>query len=164
MKCIILSDSHGDYESVISVLRQNRDAEVVIFLGDGLSDIYEVKKDFPSVAFIAVSGNCDVRLFDAPRIENITLEGKRIVLTHGDAFMVKSSLVGLRALAEDTRADIILFGHTHTATLDVIGTSYGKAILFNPGSVKGTYPSGKSYGILNLRTGCEAIPEIKILK
>ena len=93
MKCIILSDSHGDLESVRSVLQKNRDAEVVFFLGDGLSDIIEVKKEFPTVAFFAVSGNCDVRLFEAARLEKITLEGKRIVLTHGDAFMVKSSMV-----------------------------------------------------------------------
>ena len=164
MKCIILSDSHGDYESLMSVLRQNRDAEVVFFLGDGLSDILEAKKDFPAVAFFSVAGNCDIRLFDAPRLENITLEGKRILLTHGDAFAVKSSLVGLRALAEDKEADIILFGHTHTPTLEVIGTSYGKCILFNPGSIKGAYPAGRSYGVIDLRPGRECIPEIRILK
>lgn len=164
MKCIILSDSHRDYESLISVLRQNRDAEVVFFLGDGLSDILEAKKDFPAVAFFSVSGNCDIRLFDAPRLENITLEGKRIVLTHGDAFMVKSSLVGLRALAEDTRADIILFGHTHTPTLEVIGTSYGKCLLFNPGSVRGALYGAGSYGFIDLCSGRECIPEIRILK
>ena len=161
MKCIILSDSHRDYESLISVLRQNRDAEVVFFLGDGLSDILEAKKDFPAVAFFSVSGNCDIRLFDAPRLENITLEGKRIVLTHGDAFAVKSSLVGLRALAEDTRADMILFGHTHTPTLEVIGTSYGECLLFNPGSVRGAFYGAGSFGTIDLKEGGECIPEIK---
>ena len=161
MKCIILSDSHGDLTSVRAVLSKNRDAEVVFFLGDGLSDIFEVKKEFPTVAFIAVSGNCDISLFDTARLEKITLEGKRIVLTHGDAFMVKSSLVGLRALAEDTMADIILFGHTHTPTLEVIGTSYGKAILFNPGSVRGAFCGAGSFGRIDLKEGSECIPEIK---
>lgn len=161
MKCIILSDSHGDLESVRSVLQKNRDAEVVFFLGDGLSDIFEVKKEFPTVAFFAVSGNCDVRLFEAARLERLTLEGKRIVLTHGDAFMVKSSLVGLRALAEDTMADIILFGHTHIPTLEAIGTSYGKAILFNPGSVRGAFYGAGSFGTIDLKEGGECIPEIK---
>ena len=164
MKCIILSDSHGDLASVRVVLSKNRDAEVVFFLGDGLSDIFEVKKDFPSVAFIAVSGNCDVRLFDAPRIENITLEGKRIVLTHGDVFMVKSSLVGLRSLAEDTHADIILFGHTHAPTLEAIGTSYGKAILFNPGSVRGALYGSGSFGVVDLKDSADSIPEVRVLR
>ena len=161
MKCIILSDSHGDYESVITVLKRNRDAEVVFFLGDGLSDIYEARKEFPSVAFFSVSGNCDVRLFDAPRLDSITLEGRRILITHGDAFAVKSSLVGLRALSEDTHADIILFGHTHIPTVEVIGTSYGRAVLFNPGSIRGAYPSGRTYGVLELTPSGECLPIIK---
>ena len=163
MKCIIFSDSHGDCESMNSALRKNRDAEAVFFLGDGLSDISEIKKDFPGVAFFSVSGNCDIRLFDAPRLEKLTLMGKRIVLTHGDTFAVKSSLVGLRSLAEDTSADIILFGHTHTPTTEVIGTSYGRAVLFNPGSIRGTYPYGKSFGVLDLREDRECIPIIQNL-
>ena len=151
MKCIILSDSHRDYESLISVLRQNRDAEVVFFLGDGLSDILEAKKDFPAVAFFSVSGNCDIRLFDAPRLENFTLEGKRIVLTHGDAFAVKSSLVGLRALAEDTRADVILFGHTHTPFDTYLPSERGGPLwLFNPGSLGRPTEGGPSFGVLTL--------------
>ena len=161
MKCIILSDSHGDLASVRAVLSKNRDAEVVFFLGDGISDIIEAKKEFPSLAFISVCGNCDISLFDAARLEKITLEGKRIVLTHGDAFMVKSSMVGLRALAEDTMADIILFGHTHIPTIEVIGTSYGKAILFNPGSVRGAICGAGSFGTIDLKEGGECIPEIK---
>ena len=164
MKCIILSDSHGDLESVRAVLQKNRNAEVVFFLGDGLCDIIEVKKDFPTVAFFPVAGNCDIRYFDAPRLERITLEGKRIVLTHGDAFAVKSSLVGLRALAEDTSADIIFFGHTHAPTLEAIGTSYGKAILFNPGSVRGALYGSGSYGSLDLTAERDPIPQIKSLR
>ena len=54
MKCIIFSDSHGDCESMNSALRKNRDAEAVFFLGDGLSDISEIKKDFHGVAFFSV--------------------------------------------------------------------------------------------------------------
>lgn len=163
MKCLIVSDSHGDTSALRAVLQGNRDAEVVFFLGDGLSDVNEVMSDFSTVAFLSVAGNCDIRIYDAPRLEKLTLEGRQIVLTHGDAFGVKSSLVGLRSLAEDTRADIIFFGHTHSPTLEVIGTSYGRAVLFNPGALKGVYPSGKTYGVIDLDPNRESIPEIRVL-
>jgi putative phosphoesterase len=75
--------------------------------------------------------------------------GKTVVYTHGDLYSVKSSKYGLMELAETTGADIVLFGHTHSAYLDYVSVNSRGVFLFNPGSASSTsYPS--TYGIIEI--------------
>ena len=101
------------------------DAEVVFFLGDGISDLEDIKGESP-FAIIAVKGNCDPSLSftarDYQKVESITLEGKKIVLTHGDLYGAKYGDAGLEALAESRGTDILLFGHTHIPYLRYVNT------------------------------------------
>ena len=55
MKCLIFSDSHGSIRNVESVLSMHSDAEVVFFLGDGLSEIDLIASKHPDKFWIAVS-------------------------------------------------------------------------------------------------------------
>ena len=127
------------------------DAEVVFFLGDGLYDADALRAmDSRPRMWIAVKGNCDFhRLFDgreARRIEEITLEKRKILLTHGDAFGVKGSLSSLESFARERGADIVLFGHTHIPCERYVNEDR-PMYFFNPGSISsGEY----SYGILTL--------------
>ena len=156
MKCLVFSDSHGTSLGMKRALRMHPDAEVVFFLGDGLSDFEELIYD-RSRAYIAVRGNWDVNgiLGDQmiKKIDSITLMGYRVFLTHGDLYGVKYGLDGIERLAVDHNADIVLFGHTHQKLEKYIPTEEGGFYLFNPGSVGGGFGIRPSYGVINITEG-----------
>lgn len=151
MKCLVFSDSHGNIYYMNRALSQHPDAEVVFFLGDGIYDADAIRAmDTRPRMWIAVRGNCDFHKFfdgrEARRREEITLESRKILLTHGDAYGVKSSLSHLEDYAKERGADIVLFGHTHTPT-EIYVNEERPIYFFNPGSISS--PS-YSYGILTL--------------
>ena len=158
MKCIVLSDTHGYIDTAREALRRNPDAEVVFFLGDGIDDIEFIAESYKNVAWFAVKGNCDrtcVFLGDMVKsTDSITLEGKKIVFTHGNLYGAKAGYGGLISLARDEGADIVLFGHTHTPC-EVYISEYEKPFyLFNPGAASG-YDAG--FGLLQLSSGQEPL-------
>ena len=151
MKCIVLSDTHGYVDTAREALRLNPDAEVVFFLGDGIEDIEAIADRYKSVAWLAVRGNCDrcavFRGGMVKSVDSITLEGKKIVFTHGNLYGAKTGMGGLISLARAEGADILLFGHTHTPC-EIYLSEYEKPFyLFNPGAASG-YESG--FGLLLL--------------
>ena len=126
---------------------KNPDAEVIFFLGDGISDAEAVALGDSCRMWIAVRGNCDSTVFFKNQClnknEEITLEGKKIFLTHGDVYGVKGGLENLTAAARARGADIVLFGHTHAAK-----EAYDDGLyIFNPGSIGGYE---HSFGVLNI--------------
>jgi putative phosphoesterase len=150
MKCIVLSDSHGESQAIRRILSMHPDCEAVFFLGDGLSDL-EPFINNKSIAFLAVRGNCD-RSFvlgdnAVKKTDAINIEGRRIVFTHGDLYGVKYGLNGITKLAIESRADVVLFGHTHDPFEKYIPTEDGGFYLFNPGAVGGFK---HSFGIMNI--------------
>ncbi len=153
MKCLCFSDSHGDTFGMRRALNMHRDAEVVFFLGDGLSDfenfIYDKTK-----AYFAVRGNWDssgvLGNSIVKSVETVTLEGCRITFTHGNYYGVKYGLDGVLGLAEETSSKIVLFGHTHMPLEKYIPTDGGGIYLFNPGSIGGGFGIKPSYGIINI--------------
>ena len=158
MKCIVLSDTHGYIDNAIEALRLNPDAEVVFFLGDGIEDIEFIADRYKSVAWLAVRGNCDrspiFRGSMVKSVDSITLEGKKIVFTHGNLYGAKAGLGGLISLAREEGADILLFGHTHTPC-EIYLSEYEKPFyLFNPGSASG-YCAG--FGVIQLSAGKEPL-------
>lgn len=149
MKCLCFSDSHGDSYLMRRALLMHRDTEVVFFLGDGLSDLFSLKYDFPNVAFFPVRGNCDYQsvFSDIPKTQTVNLMNKKIAITHGDLYGVKGGVGNLLSLAAKERLDLVLFGHTHTPLEYYY--SDGAVYLFNPGSISASY-GGRSYGIITL--------------
>ena len=152
MKCLIFSDSHRNTRNMREALSRNPDAEVVFFLGDGLSDAELVSSGDTARAWLTVAGNCDYepvfRGSLVKKTEAITLEGRRIVFTHGDLYGAKYGRGGLLRLATDASADVVLFGHTHEPTERYETLSDGGVYLFNPGSI-----GAGSYGLLLLIDG-----------
>ncbi len=153
MKCLVFSDSHGTGYGIRSALNMHPDAEVIFFLGDGLSDIDVFISD-RSRMWIAVRGNCDhtALLGDTmvKKTDSITLLGHRIFLTHGDLYGVKYGLDGIKKLAVDHNADIVLFGHTHQPHESYNSTEDRGYYLFNPGSIGGGFGARGSYGVINI--------------
>ena len=153
MKCLCFSDSHGSSLGMRRALAMHRDAEVIFFLGDGLSDFEELIYD-RTRAYIAVRGNWDVNgiLGDqmVKKTDSITLLGHRIFLTHGDLYGVKYGTSGVEKLAVDHNADIVLFGHTHQRFEKYFPTEEGGYYLFNPGSIGGGFGIKPTYGVINI--------------
>lgn len=132
MRILVVSDSHHDPDNFVKAIRSNSSAEVIIHCGDSLFDIEGVAPQFPDKKFITVRGNCDY-VSKAPYTETITLEGKKIFITHGHLYDVKSGLSSLISAAREENADIVLFGHTHRVTQLYDDGLY----ILNPGSLKG---------------------------
>ena len=151
MKCLCFSDSHGDSYNIRRALSMHPDAEVVFFLGDGLSDLEPFINDRKR-AFLAVRGNWDTSaiLGDnfVKNVDEITLLGHKIVFTHGNLHGVKQGLDGVISLAKERKADALLFGHTHIPLEKYL--SEEGIYLFNPGSIGGHRPVGASYGVINI--------------
>jgi putative phosphoesterase len=148
MKCIVISDSHGESLALRRILNMHPDCEAVFFLGDGLADL-EPYIGNRAMAFFAVRGNCD-RDFVlgntlVKKTDSIKIEGRRVVFTHGDLYGVKYGLDGVKKLALESFADVVLFGHTHQPLETYVPTEEGGYYLFNPGALGG-YKS--SYGVM----------------
>lgn len=147
MKILVMSDSHGRRDLVKKCIRQNSQSEVIIHLGDYVSDFDDLQFTFPDRMFINVKGNGDFYR-DVPLVQTVTFEGVRIFLTHGHLHGVKYSLNALTAAALKENAQICLYGHTHE--------SYNKyhdgLYVMNPGSL--AYPRGSSYASYGLIEIC----------
>ena len=148
MKILVFSDSHGSYSRLLRAAEAHPDANMYIFLGDGLRDadrLFDEKRDIPAVA---VKGNCDIAgvgFYDKYLDEQtLDLGGVRIFCCHGHKYGVKSSELSLWCRAREKEAQLALFGHTHTPLERV----YEGVRLFNPGSV-----SLGSYGVIYIENG-----------
>jgi uncharacterized protein len=120
----VMSDSHGDTETVRHFLDRQSDSEHLIHCGDS-----ELPAEDPLLeAMNAVKGNCDPD--GLPEYRMLEAGGYRVLVTHGHMDRVKTGLMPLRYRAEEAGADIVLFGHTHLYGAEVLD-----GILFvNPGS------------------------------
>jgi putative phosphoesterase len=125
MKIIIMSDSHGDVETVKAVSLLPADA--IFHCGDS-----ELSYDDPVLNKLnRVRGNCD----SDDRFPNFIVTevvGKTIFSVHGHEHDVNRSLLPLYYSAKENNADVILFGHSH-----LYGAEMQDGILFvNPGSTR----------------------------
>ncbi len=139
MKLLVISDTHGDTYSLKSAINARSDAEVIIHCGDGNSEFEAMKALYPEKHFIGVRGNCDF-CCSAENIETITLEGKKLFITHGHLYNAKYGLYNLVCAAREAEADLLLFGHTHIPLEDYDDGLY----IVNPGSCRG-YDAGYAY-------------------
>lgn len=132
MRILVLSDSHGDVPSLELAIKSEKNAEAVVFLGDGLNDFEKVSHLLTGKKIAAVRGNCDSALSPYPVRTTEIFSGKNVYCTHGYNEHVKFGLDTLKTSALYSDASIALFGHTH-----IPYTSYDDGLyLMNPGSVR----------------------------
>jgi putative phosphoesterase len=146
---LVISDSHGDVANIKRAVNAVGRFDGIIFLGDGIRDIDYIK-DSVNLPIYAVLGNCDhfSALSDYKKVECLTFEGRRIVITHGDLYGAKYGDGGLLLLAREYNADVVLHGHTHFAR----STYEDGVYLCNPGSIASSF-EGASFGVLTLKDG-----------
>lgn len=126
MKIVVLSDTHGDATIIDDVYNQEQDADAFFHCGDS-----ELSFDAPQFhAMHRVRGNCDA---DANFPEDLVIQvgGRRVFMTHGHLYNIKMTLTPLDYKAQETAADIVLFGHSHLLGVEQVGD----ALFLNPGSL-----------------------------
>lgn len=141
MKVLVISDTHGNVHRAFSAHTRSAPVDVVIHLGDGSADA-DLLREALDIPVINVAGNCD-HGSNAPRERLWACEGKQILLTHGDAYQVKSGPFRLLRRAEETGADAVLFGHTHQGVCE----HHAGLLLVNPGTLSNG-AHHRSYAVL----------------
>lgn len=126
MRIGLISDTHGRLRP--DVLTHFEGVDLILHAGDvGHADILTALESVAPVH--AVYGNTDgfpLRGRLSSELE-LQLEGKSLVLVHGDSFGAPTPARLHEAWPD---ADIIVFGHTHRPTLEVAGS----ALVINPGA------------------------------
>ena len=142
MKILVFSDSHRSRGGMLDAIDAHR-PDQVIHLGDLQSDAEELTYVYPKLPICMVPGNCDGWTMD-PLKKQITLAGKRILLSHGHLWGVKKGYEVAVADARAVGADILLFGHTHRALCQQLEDGLW---MMNPGA------SRTSYGLIRIEQG-----------
>ena len=143
MRILVISDTHGNVNRALVAHTRAEPIDAIVHLGDGSADA-DMLREILDIPVINVAGNCDPGS-NAPRERVWECEGKRILLTHGDAYHVKSGLTRLRQRAEEIGVDAVLFGHTHQSILE----NYSGLLLINPGTLA-THSRHRSYAVLDI--------------
>ncbi|MCF0120007.1 MAG: metallophosphoesterase, partial [Oscillospiraceae bacterium] len=127
MKILVLSDSHRNVENIKLAISLTG-PDLVLHLGDHITDCATLNLAFPQIPVRCVGGNCD----RGNHLENdeFVIEGKRFFMTHGHNYGVKFSLKSLVNNAMARGADIVLYGHTHVRHYE----EYEGLHILNPGS------------------------------
>ena len=142
MKILVFSDSHRSLSGMISAIETHR-PDQVIHLGDLETDAEEVSFGYPQIPFCIVPGNCD-GWTTTPAKKQITLAGKKVLLSHGHLWHVKSTYDLAIAEARAVGADILLFGHTHQPLCHQLEDGMW---MMNPG------PARSHYGLITIEDG-----------
>lgn len=136
----VVSDSHGDEDRLFLAARRLGRLDVLCFLGDVVGDAEYLAAQLAQMGRSTVSytvrGNND---FSCPYPLELTVElmGKKLLLTHGHLWGVKQGLGRLSYHARESRADIVLYGHTH-----IPRSEYDDHIFFlNPGAAGFRHPT-----------------------
>ncbi len=145
MKALVISDTHGCTRRAFEAHNLSEPVDVIIHLGDGCADA-DMLRAALDIPVISIAGNCDPRT-NVPRERLWECEGKRILLTHGDAYQVKSGLSRLLLRAKEVGVDAVLFGHTHVGMVE----NFSGLQLLNPGSLA-NYGCHRSYAVLTITT------------
>lgn len=133
-KVLVISDTHKKINKVIKLLEKGC-YDLVIHLGDLVSDAEDIEAIFPSIPVFSVVGNCDYYTSDAYEGLLLTINGCKMLCCHGHQLGVKSGLSKIGYLASVNHADIAFFGHSHQRTFENFTFDEKEISLFNPGSI-----------------------------
>lgn len=131
MRILLLSDSHRDVTSLRMIIDKHREADYVVFLGDGEDDFEQVRPDLSGKIVYAVRGNCDW-YSSYPEHEVFSVGKVKVYASHGYREAVKYGTDMLLKTADELSCTLALYGHTHEPRLEYRNGIY----LFCPGSVK----------------------------
>ena len=127
MRIGVISDTHGLLRpEVFDVFSE---VDHILHAGDiGSTDILlELETIAPVTAVYGNTDGFEVRQ-KVPRVAEVDLEGLLVTVTHGDQFGSPDPTIMAR---EFPGRDVLVFGHTHVARLELVD---GLLTVLNPGS------------------------------
>ncbi|NLY70294.1 MAG: metallophosphoesterase [Clostridiales bacterium] len=146
MKFLVISDTHGKIDMAAELLKEYKDFDYVIHLGDYYKDALRLE-NMSKIPFISLKGNMDVgRSNDYYKI--LDTEFGKVYLSHGHIECVKYDTMNIMYSATSLGCRAILYGHTHIPHYECIGGIH----LLNPGSL--SIPRGRracSYAIVETK-------------
>lgn len=159
MKILVVSDTHGRDRELEKAVETEAPFDRLIHCGDveGREIFIEALADCPCCI---VAGNNDF-FCDLEREQEITIAGKRALVTHGHYYGVSMDLSGIADEARARGCEIVFFGHTHKPVV----TEKDGVLIINPGSLAYPRQAGRkpSYGVLNTDIKGNISAEIKYL-
>ena len=159
MKVLIVSDTHGRDENLEEAVLREAPFDYLIHCGDveGREIFIEALAECPC---IIVAGNNDF-FTDLSHEEEITLEGHKMLVTHGHYYFVSRNHDRLVEKAREDNSQLAMYGHTHTPVIE----EEDGILVINPGSL--TYPRQRgrrpSYAVMELEQGKAPQVEIRYL-
>ena len=140
MKLVVLSDSHGDTDTIREIASLQADA--IFHCGDS-----ELSANNPLLQGIhIVRGNCDHDQ-QLPAMVVQKAGDDTVLVVHGHEHDVKRSMLTLSYAAAEQQATIALFGHSHLYGAEMIN----EVLFVNPGST--TQPRGgkaATYAVIDI--------------
>ena len=156
MKVLITSDSHGNTDLLLSVIKAER-PDFFIHLGDieDLKTRVEKELGVPRTPCVFIKGNCDYSSQgDLKNNAVFRLGGHKFYCCHGHLEHVNYGLNSLLLTAADKECDIALYGHTHVPHNEFLQVPFDGPMvhIINPGSVsRPRGGSSKSYAIMTIK-------------
>jgi len=146
----ILSDTHS-FVIPTPVIERFKTVDLIIHAGDicNLQTLKFLKKIAPTKA---VQGNMDEAAVkkELPLKEIIVCDGLRIGVTHGHLGDSREALKNAISSFKDDKMDVVIFGHSHQAINEQVGTT----LYFNPGSPNDVIKAKFfSYGLISIEAG-----------
>ena len=155
-QALIFSDSHGNVDKLLEVVKRYPKAEAVFHLGDVEGDADRIRY-CTSYPVYMVRGNCDY-ISDLPQQIVTTFGGKKIAMCHGHRYINYGGVDTFRYWALEQEADIAMFGHTHVPFLE----QSSKLTLINPGSISRPRQEGHipTYAVMEIDDKGEVLVQI----
>lgn len=116
MKILVLSDSHAAM-SFMRLCIERVKPDFLVHLGDYFDDAQTIGEEYPNIPLYQVPGNCDKYRCPPFQPEMLIqrIDGVQLYMTHGHRHRVKQDIGMLLRDARASKADAVLYGHTHVA-------------------------------------------------
>lgn len=129
MKILIVSDSHGRMNNLIRVIEKVKPIDLMLHLGDIEGNENSIREITPCKVEM-ISGNNDYYT-SLEKEKVIKLGNHTVFLSHGHRYGVNFRTDYIKEAAEERKADIAIFGHTHRPLIDLSDRVW----VINPGSI-----------------------------
>lgn len=146
MRIVVISDSHKHGSVVDRILRREKSARHIFFLGDVTNDIEDLTYEYTDKSFHIVSGNCDF-ISEYPTSDIVKAGNIKIFMAHGHNFGVKCGTGAITAAARAAGCDMALYGHTHIPDIRYDDGLY----IVNPGSCAQSRDGPNTYAVIDIR-------------
>lgn len=144
MKILAVSDSHGK-KDILNELASRYANKVDHFVHCGDSELSS--SDLIWGIMTTVMGNCDYD-YQLPDEYRFQAGDRTVLVVHGHLHSVRGSVAGLKQAAQQAKATLVFYGHTHIAKAE----QEDGIVFINPGSI--SQPRGtlmeKTYCIVTL--------------